>query len=46
MGTDFDWTCFFATENRFNMGMLKYELPTCGFGGPPMHRSRDTAHAQ
>jgi len=27
MGTDFDWTCFFATENRFNMGMLKYKLP-------------------
>jgi len=23
--TDFDWT--FATENRFNMGMLKYKLP-------------------
>ena len=26
-GTDFDWTVFFATENRFNMGMLKYKLP-------------------
>jgi len=27
-GTDFDWTfSFFATENRFNMGMLKYKLP-------------------
>jgi len=21
-GTDFDWTVFFAAENRFNMGML------------------------
>ena len=25
--TDFDWACFFATENRFNMGMLQYKLP-------------------
>jgi len=26
-GTDFDCTSFFATENRFNMRMLKYKLP-------------------
>jgi len=26
-GTDFDWTVFFATENRFNMGMHQYKLP-------------------
>jgi len=27
LGTDFDWTVFFATENRFNMEMLKYNYP-------------------
>ena len=25
--TDFNWTWFFATENRFNMGMIQYKLP-------------------
>jgi len=25
---------------------LGSKIVTCGFGGPPMHRSRDTAHAQ
>jgi len=22
------------------------KIVTCGFGGPPMHRSRNTAHVQ
>jgi len=25
LGTDFDWTVFFAAENRCNMRMLQYE---------------------
>ena len=24
IGTDFDWTYFFTTENHFNMGVLTY----------------------
>jgi len=26
--------------------MRGQKIVTCGFGGPPMHRSRDTAQAQ